>query len=216
MMNFNDWGDKPLDGFYAHIYSNGHTVLNLFDTDEDYVFGMNLLPITAYSCGVTLLMIQLMGTHFHIIANGHPEDCARMLALIGSSLMRRLSKTGRKGFAAKGLDVSIDEIDTEVELKNKIIYVYRNSIMAGYPLAPWQYVWGPGDILFVDHKLASKKQKITDMPQNTVQDTLALFRSFFEGGIRSAIGLAGPSEGDWRSSGFRKQQSTHPRGMRQS
>ncbi len=164
MMNFNDWGDKPLDGFYAHIYSNGHTVLNLFDTDEDYVFGMNLLPITAYSCGVTLLMIQLMGTHFHIIANGHPEDCARMLALIGSSLMRRLSKTGRKGFAAKGLDVSIDEIATEGELKNKIIYVYRNSIVAGYPLAPWQYVWGPGDILFVDHKLASEKgQRLGDL-----------------------------------------------------
>ncbi len=86
--------------------------------------------------------------------------------------------------------------------------------MALSPKAPWQYVWGPGDNLFVDHKLASKKQKITDMPQNTVQDTLALFRSFFEGGIRSTIGLAGPSEGDWRSSGFRKQQSTHPRGVR--
>lgn len=24
------WIDKPLEGFYAHIYSNGHSVKNLF------------------------------------------------------------------------------------------------------------------------------------------------------------------------------------------
>ena len=42
--SINGWIDKPLEGFYAHIYSNGHSVKNLFETEEDRIFGMNLLP----------------------------------------------------------------------------------------------------------------------------------------------------------------------------
>lgn len=153
----NGWIDKPLDGFFAHIYSNGHSVLNLFETDEDYVFGMNLLPVAAYTCGVKLLMIQLMGTHFHIIAAGSPEDCARMCTFINKVLMRRLAGTNRKEYAPDGLVISIDGIESQTELKNKIIYVYRNSIVAGYSKAPWHYRWGPGDILFVDHSLEASR-----------------------------------------------------------
>lgn len=78
----NVWIDKPLDGFYFHIYSNGNNVRNLFETDSDCIFGMNLLPIAAYSSNVRLLMVQVMGTHFHEIAHGRPEDCERMRQLV--------------------------------------------------------------------------------------------------------------------------------------
>lgn len=178
MTNFNDWGDKPLDGFYAHIYSNGHGVRNLFDTEEDFIFGMNLLPITAYSCGVTLLMIQLMGTHFHIIAKGFPDDCVRMQLQINKAIMSRLSTTNRKEFAPNGIEISIDEIKTETELKNKIIYVYRNSIVSGYPKAPWQYKWGPGDIFFIDHELTENiGSRLGDL---TIRKVRELFHTQFK------------------------------------
>ena len=42
--SINGWIDKPLEGFYAHIYSNGHSVKNLFETEEDRIFGMNASP----------------------------------------------------------------------------------------------------------------------------------------------------------------------------
>lgn len=151
----NVWIDKPLDGFYFHIYSNGNNVRNLFETDSDCIFGMNLLPIAAYSSNVRLLMVQVMGTHFHVIAHGRPEDCERMRRLVRRQLETRLAKTGRKEYAPSGIEISIDEIKTETELKNKIIYVYRNGIAAGFPQAPWHYPWGPGDILFVNHKMAA-------------------------------------------------------------
>lgn len=51
--SINGWIDKPLEGFYAHIYSNGHSVKNLFETEEDRIFGMNLLPIAAHACDVS-------------------------------------------------------------------------------------------------------------------------------------------------------------------
>lgn len=151
----NAWIDKPLDGFYAHIYSNGNTVRNLFETDADCIFGMNLLAIAAYSCNVQLLMVQVMGTHFHEIAHGRPEDCEKMRRMIRRQLEARMAKTGRKEYAPSGIEISIDEIKTETELKNKIIYVYRNAIAAGFPEAPWHYPWGPGDILFVNHEMAA-------------------------------------------------------------
>lgn len=151
----NEWIDKPIDGFYIHIYSNGNNVRNLFETDSDCIFGMNLLPIAAYSFNVQLLMIQVMGTHFHEIAHGRPEDCERMRRMIRRLLEARLAKTGRKEYAPSGIEISIEEIKTENELKNKIIYVYRNAIAAGFPQAPWHYPWGPGDILFANHKTAA-------------------------------------------------------------
>ena len=151
--SINGWIDKPLEGFYAHIYSNGHSVKNLFETEEDRIFGMNLLPIAAHACDVSLLMIQVMGTHFHEIVRGRPEDCERMRRFIKRQLETWMKKTGRKEYIPKGIDISIDGIETETELKNKIIYVYRNSIAAGFPQAPWRYRWGPGDILFVDHNV---------------------------------------------------------------
>lgn len=146
--SINGWIDKPLEGFYAHIYSNGHSVKNLFETEEDRIFGMNLLPIAAHACDVSLLMIQVMGTHFHEIVRGRPEDCERMRRFIKRQLETWMKKTGRNEYIPKGIDISIDGIETETELKNKIIYVYRNSIAAGFPQAPWRYRWGPGDILF--------------------------------------------------------------------
>lgn len=150
--NTNAWIDRPLDGFHAHIYSNGNSVKGLFETESDCIYGMNLLPIAAQAFNVKLLMIQVMETHFHEIAHGRPEDCERMRRFIRRHLETRLKKTGRKEGSSSGIEISIDEIKTETELKNKIIYVYRNCIAAGYPYTPWHYPWGPGDILFVDHK----------------------------------------------------------------
>lgn len=171
--NTNVWIDKPLEGFYAHIYSNGNSVKNLFETEEDCIFGMNLLPIAANSCGIKLLMIQIMGTHFHEIACGRPEDCEKMRRFIKRRLETRMKKTGRREYVPTGIEISIDEIKTETELKNKIIYVYRNSIAAGFPQAPWHYRWGPGDILSANHSRINGNN-VGDL---SVRQCKALFRT---------------------------------------
>ena len=144
------WIDRPVDG-YAHIYSDGTNVSLLFDSREDYIFGMNVLAVTAFQCDLTILVMQVMGTHFHIIARGRPQDCDRFARSIAMKLESFLSRTERR--------VSNDPIFTENELKTKFMYVYRNAIAAGFPLAPWAYEWGPGDIYFVDHNLWAGRGK---------------------------------------------------------
>jgi hypothetical protein len=69
--SINGWIDKPLEGFYAHIYSNGHSVKNLFETEEDRIFGMNLLPIAAHACDV------LFSALFRDFSENRPYSCVR-------------------------------------------------------------------------------------------------------------------------------------------
>ena len=144
------WIDRPVDGC-AHIYSDGTNVSTLFQAREDFVFGMNHIAATAFQCSIVILTVQVMDTHFHLIAKGTPRNCDRFARSIAVKLESFLSRTGRR-FAVKGrIRVSNDPIATENDLKTKFMYVYRNAISAGFPFAPWKYDWGPGDIYFVDH-----------------------------------------------------------------
>ncbi len=152
------WVDRPIDG-YAHIYSDGTNVSLLFDSREDYIFGMNVLAVTAFQCDMTILVMQVMGTHFHLIARGRPQDCDRFARSVGVKLESFLSRTKRRNVVKGKIRVSNDPIFTENELKTKFMYVYRNAIAAGFPLAPWSYEWGPGDIYFVDHNLLAGRGK---------------------------------------------------------
>lgn len=152
------WIDKPVEG-YAHIYSDGTNVSILFESREDYIWGMNVIAVTAYQCGILILTLQVMGTHFHLIAKGRPQDCDRFARSIPMKLESFLSRTKRCHAVTGKIRVSNDPIFTENELKTKFMYVYRNAIAAGFPLAPWAYEWGPGDIYFVDHNLWSGRGK---------------------------------------------------------
>ena len=144
--------ERPVDGF-AHIYSDGTNVSSLFRSREDFIYGMNAMAVTAYCSGISILTMQLMETHFHLIAKGSPWDCDAFVRSITAKLMMYLTKSGRR-FAVKGqLNVSNDLISTERELMSKFMYVYRNAANAGFPYAPWEYEWGAGNIYFVNHSL---------------------------------------------------------------
>ena len=73
------------------------------------------------------------------------------------------------------ISVSNDSISDERELKNKIMYVYRNAIAAGWKGMPWNYVGGPGDIFFVDHnEKAMAGRPLSGYPR---YQTYAMFHS---------------------------------------
>lgn len=88
------WVDKPVEG-YAHIYSDGTNVSILFESREDYIWGMNVIAVTAYQCGIVILTLQVMGTHFHLIAKGSLQDCDRFARSIAMKHESFLSRTKR-------------------------------------------------------------------------------------------------------------------------
>jgi hypothetical protein len=134
-----------------HIYSYGTNVNLLFESREDKIFIMNIIAAYSYGCGLKILVDQIMNTHFHIIASGNAEGCNRFSLRLLAALNKFINRKGRSSHINGKLEISIDKINDSDELKNKIIYVYRNALAAGCPLMPWKYEWGPGDIYFVDH-----------------------------------------------------------------
>lgn len=137
----------PVNDCY-HIYSNGTAMNVLFTERAEYIFMMNMLAVTSFANHVKLLATQVMETHFHVIASGSHTACSKftkdLLVKLGIFISER--KLSGK------LEISMDPIWDSNELKNKIIYVYRNAITAGFSFAPWHYEWGPGDIYFVNHE----------------------------------------------------------------
>lgn len=138
---------SPVSDCY-HIYSNGTKMNVLFTERKDYIFMMNMLAVTSFANRVSLLVTQVMETHFHVVASGSQSECLKFTKDI---LMKLGIFISRRKLSGK-LEISMDPILDSRELKNKIMYVYRNAITAGFSLAPWQYEWGPGDIYFVNHE----------------------------------------------------------------
>lgn len=134
-----------------HIYSNGTNVNLLCETRKDYIFMMNMIAVSSYVCNVRILIDQIMATHFHAIISGAERSCNIFARRIIAILNRFINGKGRSAHINGDLEVSLDPIYDSDELKNKIIYVYRNALSARFPLMPWKYEWGPGDIYFVNH-----------------------------------------------------------------
>lgn len=157
------WIDKTINDC-SHIYSDGRNVSALFESDADKIEGLNLIAVTALETDVIILMDVVMTTHFHGIAAGRDENRWRFKKGMERKLETRRCRLGLK----TQIRVSKDDISTENELKDKIMYDYRNPIAAGYGRMPWHYVGGVGDIFFSNHKarIASgspiKDMRVTD------------------------------------------------------
>ncbi len=143
-----NWIDKPIDDC-SHVYSDGTSVNSLFDTRQEKIDAMNMIAILAYSNNVKILVQQVMTTHIHAIVSGMARDRDRFARGLKRRLMLIASK--KRHSANSMIMVGNDEIQTERELMNKFMYVYRNAIAAGYMGTPWGYVGGPGDIYFTGH-----------------------------------------------------------------
>ncbi|MBQ6253488.1 MAG: hypothetical protein IJK05_02375 [Bacteroidales bacterium] len=168
-----EWIDKTVDDC-SHIYSDGRNVPSLFETDEDKIKALNLLAITALEANVVLLMEVAMTTHFHCVVAGSQKNRWLFKREMDRKLEVRRSWLGVK----TRINVRKDDISTENELKDKIMYDFRNPVAAGYGRMPWHYVGGPGDIFFSDHiARISSGRPIRDL---RVTERRALFHTRIE------------------------------------
>ena len=167
------WNDRDVNDC-SHIYSDGRGVPVLFETDKDKIEGLNLMAITALETGVVILMAVAMTTHVHSITAGLDYNRWRYKVALERKLDIRRSKLGLKC----KIRVSKDDIRTENELKDKVIYDYRNPIAAGFAGMPWHYPGGVGDIFFSDHKARIESGRlISDL---SVTDRRNLFHTRIE------------------------------------
>lgn len=172
MENQGLWERHPVEDCY-HIYSDGTRVSVLFESPEDKVFARNLIAVLAFLYQIRIYCDVVMDTHFHLVAHGRPEDIKRFVAQLKRLLIRYVRRTGRPYLLEEGLWISSDLLHDDVEVMDKIIYVYRNPMDAGYPYLPENYPWGVGRLFFqVDTAVAVRR--VQDM---TVDEMRALFHT---------------------------------------
>lgn len=174
-----NFAPKVIDDCY-HIYSDGTRLSVLCDTEEDYVFIMNQIAITSLYCNVRILCQEVMRTHFHLIARGAPDKIQKYKREIKRLITRRYNRDGLGDIVKDAIQIAVDPIKDDEELRRKIIYVFRNCTEAGFRLLPGRVSLGAWTGLLsagqnnVSEGLGTGLQRTMPIIQNQSQITAEL------------------------------------------
>ncbi len=135
-------------GPFWHLYTDGTKMQNIFDTEEEFELGMNLLAV---SCCRTkemdLLAFEIMKNHLHLVLAGKKESCMMLF----DNYKRRMKRIfRRRGHIIdwSRFNAQIIPIDNLKSLRNEIIYAHRNAFVSQAAYTPYNYPWGSGIAYF--------------------------------------------------------------------
>ncbi len=128
------------DGYY-HVTARGTGGVFVFADDLDRASFATLLRETAARFGLGLHAWCLLGTHFHVVAEGRQTQLSRtMHRLLGIYAQRFNQRHGRKG-ALFEERFSSWVIEDEAHLHAAIRYVLANPVAAGLCREPREWLW---------------------------------------------------------------------------
>lgn len=133
-----------------HVYSKGENVL--FHDRLDYIYFHNKIAIASASFKLKIWAFTIMSTHFHAIIEATDEtDILRFQSKIKQAYA--LHYNHKYDFSLrnnKALKISHNIIKNTNELKNKILYVLRNSTHHYVTTLPFQYEFCSAHSLFAN------------------------------------------------------------------
>ena len=133
----------------------------LCDTEEDHIYMMNQIAVAAHFCHLNILSLEVMRTHFHIIVRGAQKGATKLNRELKRLIVRRYNKDGLGELVKDSIDIQVERILDENELRRKIIYVLRNCTEAGFEYLPEDYPWGPGRVYC--HNKTDAFKKVRDL-----------------------------------------------------
>ena len=131
---------------YYHTYTKGQQHDLLFYSEEDFIYGMNLIPKCLKDIELKILAFCLMDNHLHFIMKATREECNRFIVNYKKNLSTFLSRSGRKINAS--IQAGISRIDSPEYLMTSIAYVLRNPMVAGKNYLPQDYPWSSASLYF--------------------------------------------------------------------
>lgn len=137
---------------YFHAFTQGRPDFNLYETDEDFVAGMNAIPLLLFRTHTTLLAAKLNDSHEHFVLAGVEEECRQFLrehvrhAALTAAIRQRRDGVSPAKYA--GVKMSLLPITDPQSLRSRIAYVVKNAYDAGLPIAPWWDRWGCASAYF--------------------------------------------------------------------
>lgn len=131
-----------------HFYTDGHSVDILFNSDREFIAGMNRIYVVVKEYNILILAFVLMDTHVHFIIYGIFEDCNAFIHeyLRRTSMYITSHRQEKKSLA--NLKIGYQPITTDVYLKRAICYVIKNPENAGMEFQTVDYPWSSGPLIF--------------------------------------------------------------------
>ena len=132
-----------------HLCTPGTHQCAIFRSREDYVFGMNLVALTASSFRdeVKILTFELMSNHFHFVLACQEPTLNEFFDFIYKRLRRYLMAEQRSG-DVNDLVFNYFAVDNLRYLLTLIAYVNRNGYLIDINHTPFTYPWGSNMFFF--------------------------------------------------------------------
>lgn len=182
-----NWEDRSprIDNYY-HAFTKGSPSINLYETESDFVAGMNSIPILLERFGLELLISKLNDSHEHHVLHGTYLSCLCFIREHVRHAAQAIAFRRRKeGMALPkkyfpGLEVAVLPIETEQSLRNRIGYTAKNSYDNGLPIAPWYDPWSSACTIFAPYEeLKIKGKRIGDLGNTLEQSRLLRTRHVY-------------------------------------
>ena len=132
-----------------HLCTPGESSGILFRTEEDYVYGMNMVGVSAakFWGKVGIYTFQLMSNHMHFVVEGESVDIEKFFNDLKLRLRRYLLKQNR-GYDINNISHNTIPVKDENYLKNLIAYVNRNGYLVNKNMTVFSYPWGANRYFF--------------------------------------------------------------------
>lgn len=118
----------------------------LFENDEEFIEGNNILAISSAVSDVQILSYALMNNHLHSVVEGDKTKVESMAERMKNALRQYIIRKSKP--RDYSLEIRIDPLNTLSSFRNATIYVDRNAYVARKDSTPTGYQWGSGNLMF--------------------------------------------------------------------
>ncbi len=117
----------------------------LFETEEDFKEGTNIIALSLRHLPIRLLNDVQMNNHLHLVLEGPEQAVETFTVQLRKRMKRRLSKRGKD---LNKWHIQANRIEDLQHLRYAILYVARNPYVARRDATPTGYRWGGSHLLF--------------------------------------------------------------------
>ncbi len=128
---------------YYHLCTDGWKENKIFNTRDQFAFGMLMLGVCCVKYPIKLYAFTLMDNHLHLILKGTGAVCLQVFDFLKRKFSQKLEKDACSPLP-KDYGFRLVKITSEDQMKKEIVYVLRNclekelAIVGGYP---WSSAW---------------------------------------------------------------------------
>lgn len=152
---------------YYHLSTDGWRDGLLFNSDEQYKFGMASMALASLLFPVKIYVFELMPNHLHAVLSATGKNCLKLFYYLKRRINAQLLKDGNAPLP-KDYWFKLTPIENVKSLEDHVIYVDRNAYEKNL-CVPGGYRWGSDYLLFNDLGDVIRGKKVKEIPDSTLK-----------------------------------------------